>query len=307
MLKQNRMQYIKWYKRTIRKARKAGRWFLIIILLPYMMTVFINGPKAITASKADEMLVKLKNGEKIPAEEYCIGILAKDISAEYEEEALKAQAVLVRTEVYRQIQNAGNEGTLKEEYWTAKQMKAAWGMCYAQNYKKLKNALEQTMGQVLFYGENLAMTPFFKLSNGYTRDAKEVLGNEEYPYLKIVECPEDVKADHEIWTGVLTDVTDAEIQETDSVGYVLQVRVGDEIISGEEFRSRYNLSSSCFTLQRYNGKLWVTTRGIGHGIGMSQYMANEMAKKKMGYKKILKKFFEGTEIKEVTDIVKGVE
>lgn len=306
MLKQNRMQYIKWYKKMTGKVRKAGRWFLIIILLPYMITVFINGPKAITSSKADEILVKLKDGETMPAEEYCIGILAKDISADYEEETLKAQAVLVRTEVYRQIQNLENEGTL-EEYWTAKQMKAAWGMRYAQNYKKLKNALEQTTGQVLFYGENLAMTPFFKLSNGYTRDTKEVLGSEEYPYLKIVKCPEDVKADNEIWTGVLTDVTDVEIQETDSVGYVLKVRVGEETISGEEFRSRYNLPSSCFTLQRYHDKLWVTTRGIGHGIGMSQYTANEMAKEKKGYKKILKYFFEGTRIIEVTDIVKNVE
>lgn len=307
MLKQNRMQYIKWYKKITEKVRKAGRWFLIIILLPYMITVFINGPKAIIASKADETIVKLKDGEEMPVEEYCIGILAKDISADYEEEALKAQAVLVRTEVYRQIQNMGNEGALDEEYWTARQMKSAWGMRYTQNYRKLKNALEQTTGQVLFYGENLAMTPFFKLSNGCTRDAKEVLGKEEYPYLKIVECPEDVKADNEIWTGVLEDVTDVEIQETDSVGYVLKVRIGEETISGEEFRNRYNLPSSCFTLQRYNGKLWVTTRGIGHGIGMSQYTANAMAKEKKRYKKILKYFFEGTEMKEVTDIVKGVE
>lgn len=286
---------------------------VIILLIPYIITVVISGPGLLGTSKTDEMTIRLKNNGQIPLEDYCIGVLAKNISADYEMEALKAQAVLVRTEVCRKIQESGNDGVLEEEYWTTKQMKAAWGMRYTQNYRKLKNALEDTTGQVLFYGEGLAMTPFFKQSNGYTRDAKEVLGKEDYPYLKIVECPADVEAENEIQTGVLgendgevSETTDIEILETDSVGYVLKVRSGEETISGEEFRNRYHLSSSCFTLQRYHGRLLVTTRGIGHGIGMSQYTAQEMAKKKKGYKKILKYFFEGTEIREVTDIVKGV-
>lgn len=287
---------------------------VIILMIPYIITLVISSPGLSGKSNADEITIRLKNNGQIPLEDYCIGVLAKDISADYEMEALKAQAVLVRTEVCQKIQESGNDGALEEEYWTTKQMKAAWGMRYTQNYRKLKNALKDTTGQVLFYGESPAMTPFFKQSNGYTRDAKEVLGKEDYPYLKIVECPADVEAENEIQTGVLgendgevPETTDIEIMETDSVGYVLKVRMGEETINGEEFRNRYHLSSSCFTLQRYHGRLLVTTRGIGHGIGMSQYMANEMAKEKRGYKKILKYFFEGTEIKEVTDIVKGVE
>ena len=297
-----------------RRIKKAVKYMVIILMIPYIVTLVISSPGLSGKSNADEITIRLKNNGQIPLEDYCIGVLAKDISADYEMEALKAQAVLVRTEVCQKIQESGNDGALEEEYWTTKQMKAAWGMRYTQNYRKLKNALKDTTGQVLFYGESLAMTPFFKQSNGYTRDAKEVLGKEDYPYLKIVECPADVKAENEIQTGVLgendeevPETTDIEIMETDSVGYVLKVRIGEETINGEEFRNRYHLSSSCFTLQRYHGRLLVTTRGIGHGIGMSQYMANEMAKEKRGYKKILKYFFEGTEIKEVTDIVKGVE
>ena len=248
--------------------------------------------------------------EEMKMDEYLLGVVSAEMPANFEEEALKAQAVLVRTEVYRAIRDAGEGQKLEEEFWTEKQMKSAWGMRYAENYRKLKNALESTAGQVLFYEDGLAMTPFFNLSNGYTRDAKEVLGKEEYPYLKIVECPEDVNAEDEIQTVVLGEkdigTMDVEVVETDSVGYVLKIRVGDNTISGEEFRNKYNLASSCFTLQRYNGKLRVTTRGTGHGIGMSQYTANEMAKKKKSYKNILKYFFNGTEIKEVTEIVKGV-
>ena len=307
-------KYMRRYKGIGGKVKQAGCWLLIIVLLPYIITVFIDGPKVITASKADETMVKIKKNGKMPVEEYCIGVLARDMPADYEKEALNAQAVLVRTEVYRMIQEAGGDGTLPEEaadeFWTEKQMKSAWGMQYAENYRKLKNALESTAGQVLFYGNNLAMTPFFYLSNGYTRDAKEVLGKEEYPYLRIVECPEDEKAQEEIQTVVLTEqdtgTLDVEIQETDSVGYVLKIRVGDNVMSGEEFRNKYRLASSCFTLQQYNGKLRVTTRGAGHGIGMSQYTANEMAKQKKGYRKILKYFFDGTDIKEVTEIIKDV-
>ena len=67
------------------------------------------------------------------------------------------------------------------------------------------------------------------------------------------------------------------------------------------------MDSACFTLQDYNGKLRVTTRGVGHGLGMSQYTANRMAKEGKDYKEILDYFFSGTEIKEVTEILKTTE
>ena len=118
----------------------------------------------------------------------------------------------------------------------------------------------------------------------------------------ILEVKSEQKGENKGTTGIET--LDVEIQKTDSVGYVLKIRVGDKVMSGEEFRNKYQLASSCFTLQPYNGKLRVTTRGAGHGIGMSQYTANEMAKKKQGYRKILKYFFKGTDIKEVTEIIK---
>ena len=113
------------------KIKKAACWALIIILLPYIVTVFVNGPKIVTASKVDEMTIDVKGGGKMPVEKYCIGILARDMPAEYEEEALKAQAILVRTEVYRAIRDAGEGQKLEKEFWTEKQMKSAWGMVSA--------------------------------------------------------------------------------------------------------------------------------------------------------------------------------
>lgn len=168
------------------------------------------------------------------------------------------------------------------------------------------DAWNDTEGQVLFYGEELALTPFFRLSNGCTRDGKEVLGSDAYPYLKIVECPWDIEDKKQIQT-VMTEDMDAEITQADTAGYVLSVRVGQENLSGEEFRSTYGLASGCFTLQRYNGQIRITTRGEGHGLGMSQYSADQMAKEGETYDAILQYFYEGTEIKEVAEILLDVE
>lgn len=282
----------------------------IIVLLPYIVTVFLNGPSMVSSSYVNQTYVKVKSESKIaemPMEEYCIGILAKEIPVSYKKEALKAQAILVRTDIYGKIQSGGSNTVLEDSFWTQKQMEEAWGASdYASNYKKLKNAWEETEGQVVTYDGNLAMTPFFRLSNGSTRDGNEALGSEDYPYLKIVECPYDIEAPEQIQTITIDDM-EAEVGACDTAGYVLNVTVGEENISGEEFRTNYHLASSCFTLQKYNGKLRITTRGVGHGIGMSQYTANEMAKEGQDAPAILEYFFEGTNLQEVAEIVTGNE
>ncbi len=288
------------------KFKKLGCYIIIILLLPYVVTVFLNGPSIATSSRVDDTYVKVKNGEKevdMSIEEYCIGKMAKEIPADYETEALKAQAILVRTAVYKKIKETGSNTVLEDEFWTTKEMEKEWGAGkYSGNYDKLKSAWKATEGKVLMYGDNLANTPFCRLTNGSTRDGKEVLGSEDYPYLKIKECPLDIEAKEQIQTTTMEDM-DAEVTTLDTAGYVTGVRVGQENVSGEEFRTTYGLASSCFTLQKYEGKLRVTTRGVGHGLGLSQYTANQMAKKNKTCEEILQFFFEGTDMKEVADIV----
>ena len=181
-------------------------------------------------------------------------------------------------------------------------MRQQWGSSYSGHYRKMQNAWNDTEGQVVMYGENLANTPFTRLTNGNTRDGKEVLGSEDYPYLKIKDCPLDIEAAEQIQTVTVDDM-DAEVTAMDTAGYVTSVRVGQETVNGEEFRQTYGLASSCFILQKYDGKLRITTRGVGHGLGLSQYTANEMAKEGKDVSEILQYFFEGTEIKEVAEIV----
>lgn len=260
----------------LQKFKKIGALLLIIVLLPYVITIFINGEK-ISADKDTAL------------DEYCIGVLAKEVSSDYEDEMLKAQAVIVRTTVYSEIKELNKELLVKPD------IDAGW-------YKKLKDIWKETEGQVLLYNNELALLPFHQLSNGKTRSGQEVLGSDAYPYLQVKECPKDVGSDLHMQTKVLS-VAGVQILSHDSAGYVTEVQIVEEKCSGDEFRDTYELASGCFELQEFDGKTRAVTKGVGHGLGMSQYTANEMAKEGKSYKEILQFFYEGTEMKEVAEIL----
>ena len=260
----------------LQKFKKIGAFLVIIVLLPYVITVFINGEN-ITADKNTAL------------DEYCIGMLAKEVSSDYEDEMLKAQAVIVRTTVYSEIKELDKERMVKPD------IDASW-------YKKLKEIWEETEGQVLLYNNELALLPFHQLSNGKTRSGQEVLESDAYPYLQVRDCPKDVGSDLHMQTKVIS-VSGVQILSHDSAGYVTEVQIGEEKCSGDEFRDTYELASGCFELQEFDGKTRAVTKGVGHGLGMSQYTANEMAKEGKNHKEILQFFYEGTEMKEVAEIL----
>lgn len=286
--------------------RQAGYLLLIIILLPYVITVFINGNGVSTGTASTSPYVSVKRDDKtkeMPLAEYAVGVLAKEIDADGEEEAIKAQAVLIRTSIYKTIQEEGSGTTLTKGYWTRSQMEDNWGAGeYAEKYEKMKKAWDDTEGQVLMYNGSLALTPYHRLSNGKTRAGSEVFGNEDYPYLMVRECPRDIEAADAMTTSMIQG-TDMEVTQTDSAGYVTEVRCGQETVSGEEFRDTYHLASASFTLQPFENQIRVTSAGIGHGLGMSQYTAEKMAEEGKTFSEILTFFFEGTTLEEVAEIV----
>jgi len=283
---------------------------IIIILLPYVITVFINGPRVLPNRSSDgpHVRIQTENGIiEMALDEFCIGVLARDIPIYYEREALKAQAVLVRTNLYRRIQQQGRDVIFEEHFWSTRDMERAWGARdYAENHELLRTIWEETEGQIVTFEGRIATTPFHKLSNGRTRIGSEVLETDRHPYLQMRECPRDIGADMQLQTAIL-DLRDVEILSRDSAGYVTSVRVGEETYSGEEFRSLHNLASSSFEVQDYHGQTRLTSTGIGHGLGMSQNTANEMAREGISHLEILEFFFEGIEIKEVTEILLNTE
>ena len=292
------------------KIKKIGAVFVIIVLLPYIVTIFMNGKSMETNQNGKNGYIKVETKvgtKKIPLEEYCIGTLAKEIPVDFDLESLKAQAVIVRTTIYKKIEEEGEKAVMKERFFTKSDMKNQWGRsAFQKNYKKMKQAWEETDGQVIMYNGQLAMVPFHQLSNGKTRVGKEVLGSDAYPYLQMKECPKDVEADGQMESRLIK-VSGATVASQDSAGYVTGVKVGEETVTGETFRDTYGLLSSCFELQDFEGKTRVTTKGVGHGLGMSQNTANEMAKEGKKYNEILQYFYEGTELKEVVEILLNVE
>lgn len=286
--------------------RQAGYALIIMMLLPYVVTVFVNGNGVLKLEQADSPYITVeRDGKKseMSLDEYGIGVLAKEIDADAEMEALKAQAILIRTSIYKTLQEEGTDTVLTKNYWTRNQMEMNWESdFYSENYEKMKEAWNSTRGIVLIYEGKLALTPYHKLSNGKTRSGNEIFGSESYPYLQVKECPSDLEAEEAITTSIIQE-TGIQVLEQDSAGYVTKVKCGTEEIKGEEFRSTYHLISSSFILEDFDGNTKVTTQGIGHGLGMSQHTAEKMAEDGKTYQEILNYFFEKTAFGEVAEIL----
>lgn len=270
----------------LQKIKKFLAVSTILVLLPYIFTVFMNGreTKEETFDERDALL-----------KQHCIGVLAKEVSSDYEDEMLKVQTLLVRTTIYKQVEELGEAITKEEGFGDVGQVEKSW-------YRKLEQIWEETEGQVIMYEGKLALVPFHQVSNGKTRNGEEVLGNKEYPYLKMKECPKDVEAENQMASKFI-EVKDVNVVKYDTAGYALEVKVGNETCTGESFRDTYQLASSCFELQPFEKNMRVITKGVGHGLGLSQYTANEMAKEGKSHQEIIQYFFEGTEIKEVAEIL----
>jgi stage II sporulation protein D len=267
------------------RIKKMISLILIFVLLPYIITLFINGKKV-----GEEK----KDGPNALLKAHCIRVLSQEVSSDYEEEMIKAQAIIVRTTIYKEVEEKGSSILQEEGFGDISDLEDSW-------YHKLEKIWDKTEGQVLMYEDSLAYVPFHQVSNGKTRLGSEVLGSEDYPYLQVKECPMDVEAAGQM-RSCFIDVVGANVSKTDSAGYALEVTIGEEVVSAEHFRNTYGLASSCFDLQAFSENTRVITRGIGHGLGFSQYTANEMAKQGKTYQEMLQFFFEGTTLREVAEI-----
>lgn len=310
------------------KLKSIGSFLLILLLLPYIVTVFIHGADMKAGKSDGGPYVKVKEIDEdgkeqvtaIPWEDYFIGVLAREVPECYEEEFLKAQAVLIRTNMYQILENSEDK-VLEERYLKPEELeKKLGGSEYESRYNALRNAMKETGDQVLFYQDTYAYVPFHQSSNGTTRSGQEVLGQDIYPYLAVRECPLDKQAEDEmqVTTFEYKDVqskcrsflvavdeedaektykfSDFEILSYDSAGYVTQLRIGETICTGDQFRDALSLASGAFSIKDADGRLRVTTMGKGHGLGMSQWTAAEMAKEGKSYEEILQFFFEGTNL-----------
>lgn len=252
---------------------------------------------------------------ELPAEEYVVYRLAETMQGDYEKEALKAQAVLLRTEVVQSYRTQEQQRIQVEA--------AGLITFYHENGKEgleqYRQAVEETEGLYLCYQGQPVQASYFKVSNGQTRDAGEVWHTDKWPYLTGITCEQD-RASGEWSSTVVIDrdnyirhlrtiVGEAYSEDTlwnegeftyDKAGYVTEVLYKEEeketTIDGETFRHLFGLHSASFETDRNEQQIIFHVTGVGHGFGMSQYSANCKALNGETYDMILKDFFPDTEL-----------
>lgn len=262
-------------------------------------------------NETDKVTIYRTNGDviTIPFDDYLIGVVASEMPASFPTEALKAQAVVARTYALKRLKNniKLTDSVSTQCYKDNDQLKTMWKTSYDVYYKKIKNAVETTKNQAIYYQEDYIDAVYHSTSNGKTEDAMYVWGNSS-PYLKSVDSSWDkdstsylkeVKKDLSTVLDILgIDINDTsfEILSRDNSGRVEKIRFGSREFTGVEFRNLLGLRSADFDLKEVDNTLVITTRGYGHGVGLSQYGASGMAKAGYNYIEILKHYYTGVSI-----------
>ena len=270
---------------------------------------------AITVSQADGTVETLTLGD------YLWRVVAAEMPASFEEEALKAQAVAARTYAMRRMANPPaahpdaavcTDHTCCQAYITPESAAANWGEKADYYTAKIQNAVSGTDGVVARYDGALIDAVFFSSAAGRTVDAVEVWGN-SVPYLTGVDSPEgeevpnwrstvaytakefrdtflaahpeaDLNGDPASWFGT---------PEYNSAGGVSSIPVGGVTVKGSEMRTLFSLRSVNFTVSVSGEEITFSVTGYGHGVGMSQYGANALAREGKTYQEILQWYYTG--------------
>jgi len=262
------------------------------------------------------ILVRNADGSVLeqPLESYLVGVVLAEMPGSFEPEALKAQAVAARTYTCKALRTGGKHGDGSVckassccQAWMEETEYASRGGEDAA-LSRIHQAVQDTAGWVLTYGDELIEATYFSCSGGTTEDAAAVWGT-EFPYLISVSSPGEEKAawyedtvafspkgfqealgqefsgSPESWFG-LTEYTKG--------GGVKSMFISGQPFTGIQLRSLLNLRSTAFWAEVKNGQILIHTKGYGHRVGMSQYGADAMAVGGSSWQEILAHYYPGT-------------
>lgn len=268
---------------------------------------------------------------EMPLDDYIKGVVAAEMPAAFDIEALKAQAIASRTyaisrnEKYSEGHPNHKGAPLCTEihcqaYLSPEELKTIHGEEWEEKYwGKIEEAVDSTSGTLLYYKGEIIEPLYHSTSGGRTEDVVDVYAT-DVPYLKSVSSPyeeeapkyktvttmtgdEFVKKINENYKNAAINLENfyekIKLIEKSDTGRTKKIAVGNEIINGSEFRQLFNLNSTNFviTYDKDLNLIDITTHGYGHGVGMSQYGANGMAKKGSNYEEILEHYYTGVELK----------
>jgi stage II sporulation protein D len=258
-------------------------------------------------------------------DDYVYRCLSGEVPASYHEEALKAQAVAIRTYAVSKMSAYGGSGCSKssgadvctdsshcQAYARDDELKKQWGGDYPLYSQKMKNAVEETSGLVALHEGKPILAMFHANSGGVTEDV-EAIYSDALPYLRSVEGLDPLSESTFSYTAkeaahiINSAYPDAKVKERDmdeqlmvksrlSSGRVESVICGDIQLTGSQLRKLFSLPSSNLIIRYPGGGVEFTTYGRGHGVGLSQEGAQEMAKAGHSYEEILGHYYQGVTI-----------
>ena len=267
--------------------------------------------------------------EELNLDEYLYGVVSAEMPASFNEEALKAQAVVARTYTIYKIKNNNNKHGDAQicddsgccQAWISKEDRMSkWPENEReQNWNKILNAVNSTQGKIITYNNEPIDAFFHSNSGGKTEIPINVWGGSGFPYLQVVETSgeenysqysSEVTISKEDLTNKMKEkYSDFEIDFNDSncisileyteSGRVRTIKIGNKNLSGVEVRTLFNLKSANFEVSIEGNNIKFKVKGYGHGIGMSQTGADSMAKRGSNYEDIIHHFYIGVEIKDM--------
>lgn len=295
---------------------------ILVVVVP--MVVANKSQSELSESGEVETLVTVErssDGSKdtLAIEEYLVGVVAGEMPADFEEEALKAQAVAARTYVVKNVQDNGGESDITDTvddqvYKDNEELKEQWGKDFETNLDKIQSAVEATKGEIITYNGDPITALFFSTSNGKTENSGDYYP-EDLPYLISVESEWDLETPkyytetsmsvEEIDSKLGVDLqsgNDIAIESRTEGDNISEVEICGKSFTGREVREKLGLKSSDFSIDVDGENVVITTLGNGHDVGMSQYGANEMAKSGFDYSEIISHYYTGVDITDTQEI-----
>lgn len=256
--------------------------------------------------------------EEMSVEDYLFSVVAAEMPALYETEALKAQTVAAYTYAMRKAEASDkdyditDDSSVDQAFTSRDKAREKWGENADTYEEKIRSAVKSVLYETVTYNGKLILAAYHAISSGKTENAADIWGG-EYSYLVSVESAGDklspnylsiVTFTEEEFKEKLSDLVSlsgdaaswfGDIGKTDS-GSVMTAVVGGKAVSGGEIRKALSLRSSNFDLSYADGAFTFTVRGYGHGIGMSQYGAHYLAQQGKNYKEILLHYYPGCKV-----------
>ena len=293
---------------------------LLVIIIPFLFVKIFVQTDTIKFKYITNNTIRVKDEKTnkittLPFEEYIKGVVAGEMPATFELEALKAQAVASRSYAMYQMTVTKDKDydvtntTQNQVYLTDEELKTNWKDEYNQKMNKIKTAIQETTGEYLTYNGQIVNAMFFSTSTGKTENSEEVFVS-ALPYLRSVDSKwdEESPAFTDTYTFDLKDFytklnlpynekLNIEITEKTSTGRIKKLKINNQELNGRDIATKLSLRSNYFEIIQNENKVTINTKGFGHGVGMSQYGANGMAKEGYKYDQILKHYYQNTEIK----------